>query len=326
MVGRHHRDGFDRHDVIGGHDLGERRGRQVRRVAAQIVVIGAHDHPKPGQRPAPLARGVCGHERDVDRHQLASGSRPHRLHERLNRLDPGRHGANAQYARKPGDGFEPAALGRHANADIRTRTALDLRAQRRERPIEDLQVRPRENAEHGKGERACGAGRLVENRIVRRGGFEPIRIGGRFGIDNTGPRGALHGAKVRAGRIAFRQRIDLHAGFRGHGLWWEHGLRRRIVDGSRLVGRHLGTGTAFPEGALQRALDDCLFGVNQGNLPGGFARQVKKPPHDPRENQQRHNNQQHDRFFIVYRQPLVVPPDNRNYWSGAEDRLSRPRP
>ena len=74
VVGRHHRHGFNRQHEIGGHDLRERRCRQICRITAQIPVIGAHDHPKPRQRLTPLARGIRGHQRDVDRYQLPGGS------------------------------------------------------------------------------------------------------------------------------------------------------------------------------------------------------------------------------------------------------------
>ena len=205
MVRGYNRYRFDGHHVVGGHDLRQRRSRHVRRVAAQVAVEGAHHNPHPGKRPAPLARRVVAHQRDVYGREFGRAAGPHRLHERLRRLLPGRQRAESEHAGQPGDGFEPAALGRNAHARVFAGDAFNPCAKGAEGTVESLEVCPRAQTQHRIGEIAPGPRRLFEQRLGSHRRVEPRGILRRRPDGLSVGRGALHGTAISSERVAFRR-------------------------------------------------------------------------------------------------------------------------
>ena len=263
VIDRHRRHRFHRQDKIGGQDIRQRRRRHVRDVGAQVRVVRARDHPKLGQRPAPLAGGVRSHQRDEYRHRLACGAGQHVLHERLLRLESGRHRADAQHAGNRGDSLEPARIGRDANARVFAGDSDDPRAERTQPNVQGGQVRARGYAEHGEREVAPGSRRPVEQRAGGRRGIEPLGIGDRRRPGANRARCALHAAAIFAERITFGQAAHAGIGFSRHRRWLDRpaGIPCRRPDRRRLHGRHLDAGPAFleraPHGAFQSRVLRC---------------------------------------------------------------------
>ena len=205
MVRGYNRYRFDGHHVVGGHDLRQRRGRHVRRVAAQVAVEGAHDYSQAGKRVAPLARRVGAHQRDVNRHEFGRAAGTHRLHERLRSLLPGRQRAESEHAGQPGDGFELGALGRNAHARVLAGDAFNPRAKDAEGTVESLKVCSRAQTQHRKGEIAPGPRRLFEQRLGSHRRVEPRGILRRRPDGLSAGRGALHETAIGAERVALRR-------------------------------------------------------------------------------------------------------------------------
>ena len=129
------RNRFDRQHEIRCQDRRKHGWWQVCGVATQVTIIGAYGHAQFGQRPTPLAGRILSNKRYVDRHRLVCGPRQHLLQERFIGLEFGRNGPDSKHPVEPGNRVEHGTLGGYANANVRSRGALNPRADRRDRTL-----------------------------------------------------------------------------------------------------------------------------------------------------------------------------------------------